>query len=201
MIISDKKLILEILHFWFGKDPKNPLSQQTKWWKKDPSFDEEIRVKFSEAVTQARAGTFESWGETANGALALIILLDQFPRNLFRGSADAFTSDKQALSVSKQAIARGLDQKLSPEKRWFLYMPLMHSESAEMQKFSLKLYQTLSQEGDATLKSSLQATYDFAKRHAEIIFRFGRYPHRNAVLGRKSTAAEMEFLQQPGSSF
>lgn len=198
---SREKLILEILHFWFGKDSQEPLSQQSHWWQKDSNFDEEIRKTFGELVEQARADQLEEWGETAKGSLALVILIDQFSRNLFRNSGEAFRCDAKALEISQQAIARGLDQKLSLVERWFLYMPFMHSEDPQMQKISLKLYSHLSHEAPAELKKALTGAYDFAQRHAEIIFRFGRYPHRNAVLGRRSTTEEINFLKEPQSSF
>jgi len=132
-----------------------------------------------------------NWLESAEGFLAAILVLDQFPRNMFRGSAQAFATDAQALALSKRAIAEGLDMKLPPEKRCFVYIPFQHSEDLADQRRSLELFTALGN----------PENLDFAKRHEEIIARFGRFPHRNASLGRATTPEEEAFLKQPGSSF
>lgn len=193
--------VKEILNFWFGEDSEDPFQNQSRWWKKDPDFDREIRERFGADLKKAVDGEFNSWMETAEGGLALIILLDQFSRNMFRGKPESFMQDNQALEIVQYLIEQGLDQELSPVQRWFLYMPMMHSEDPEIHKKSLTLYKTLWQSGPPKLKKALKSAFNYAEKHAAIVFRFGRYPHRNAILGRKSTPEEEEFLTQPGSSF
>jgi len=139
---------------------------------------------------QAVGGELERWGSTPLAALALIVVLDQFPRNMFRGTARAFSTDSQALAAARGALERGLDQVLSPAERTFVYMPFEHAEDLAAQRRALALFEALDPND-----------MEYARRHHEIIARFGRFPHRNAVLGRESTPEEIEFLKQPGSSF
>ncbi|MDX1386747.1 MAG: DUF924 family protein [bacterium] len=193
--------VKEILAFWFGEDPEDPFQYQSRWWKKDPAFDQEIRKRFGDDLKRAVEGEFNSWMETAEGGLALVILLDQFSRNMFRDRPESFAQDKQALEIVLQLMEQGLDKELSPVQRWFLYMPMMHSEDPEIHKKSLATYEALWKSAPPQLVKSLKSAFDYAEKHAAIIFRFGRYPHRNAILGRKSTPEEKEFLTQPGSSF
>jgi len=174
-----------VLDFWF-----NELTPQ-QWFKVDPDLDALIRTRFLETHQQAQQGELYPWRASAEGRLAEIIVLDQFSRNIHRGSAQAFASDVLALVLAQEAVASGADQELPVQQRGFLYMPYMHSESASIHAASIPLFQTPGMEG----------TLDFELRHKAIIDRFGRYPHRNAILGRTSTAEEQEFLQQPGSSF
>ncbi len=190
-----------ILEFWLGKDPKKPLENQDKWWKKDPSWDEEIRQRFSEDVEQAKNGNYDDWKQKPLGCLAWIILLDQFSRNLYRGSAQSFAQDELARQACLQGLAEGLDTQLTPIQRTFFYMPLMHSESLSEQKQSVTLFRQLAEHAPKELASSLKNNLDFALRHAEIIQRFGRFPHRNDILGRDSSREEKDFLQEPNSSF
>jgi uncharacterized protein (DUF924 family) len=173
----------EVLEFWFA-DP-------ARWWKKDPAFDTEIRRRFSDLHAAIERGEHEDWLDTPRGALAYIIVLDQFSRNMFRGTARMFASDAQALAAARAAIDRGYDAALPPAERGFLYMPLMHSEDLADQERCVELFQAFA--------GSDQVRY--AQQHREIIRRFGRFPHRNEVLGRASTSEELEFLTQPGSSF
>jgi len=191
----------EILDFWFGSDPERPLEMESRWWKKDPDFDEEIRKRFGGEQEAALRGERDHWKQTPEGSLAWIILLDQFSRNIFRNSPRAFAQDAQALQAALAVIDRGDDEKLTPVQRWFLYMPLMHSEEEKIQRRSLELYSKLAQSGPEALKKKLASAHDFAKRHAEIVFRFRRFPHRNSLLGRTSTPEEERFLLEPGSSF
>ena len=173
----------DVLDFWFA-DP-------ARWWRKDPAFDAEIRQRFEALHTAIERGDHEAWRQTPRGALAYVLVLDQFSRNMFRDTAKSFASDAQALAAAKDAIDRGFDAQLTPAERTWFYLPLMHSEALADQERCVALFQTI----DAP------ENLDFAKKHRDIIVRFGRFPHRNAILGRPSTPEELEFLTQPGSSF
>ncbi|WP_180066494.1 MULTISPECIES: DUF924 family protein [unclassified Acinetobacter] len=175
----------DILEFWFN--PEN----QPNWFAKSNNFDVLIEKKFKDIHLAASQAELWQWRTTAKGRLAEIIVLDQFSRNLFRDSGLAFAQDALALALAQEAIAQGLDLQLSPEQRSFLYMPFMHSESTKIHQSALKLFEQLGN----------PINLEFEKKHKVIIDRFGRYPHRNAVLGRTSTAEELEFLTQPNSSF
>lgn len=187
----------EILDFWFGRLPSETGSGQRRqvWFTKEAAFDQEIRTRFEAVYAKAAAGNLDTWQETPAGCLALILLLDQFPRNLFRSDPRAFATDGKALALTQLAIARGFDQSLPPVQRWFLYLPLMHSEDLDHQQRSVELFATLQHDPDVA------TAYPYAIKHRDVIQRFGRFPHRNAVLGRANTPAETAFLQQPGSSF
>ena len=175
----------QVLHFWFEEiDSKF-------WFKKDVDFDQQIRDLFIKHFEETLAGKNSDWRRTPVGRLAEIIVLDQFPRNMFRDTPQAFSADPVALSLAKEAVKVGDDQKLSAEKKAFLYMPFMHSEDPKVHEKAVELF---SQKG---LEKNL--AYELA--HKKIIDRFGRFPHRNAILGRTSTAEETEFLKEPGSSF
>jgi uncharacterized protein (DUF924 family) len=175
----------DILSFWFND------IEPSKWWIKDLEFDRLIKEKFLSIHQQANQCELVEWRKTAKGRLAEIIVLDQFSRNMFRDTAKAFASDQLALALSQEAISLGKDQELNQTERSFLYMPFMHSESLYIHDIALKLFEANGSE------SSLK----FEIKHRDIIEQFGRYPHRNAILGRESTAEELAFLQQPGSSF
>jgi uncharacterized protein (DUF924 family) len=181
-----------ILEFWFGSaDLTQLVEHRDIWFKRDEAFDEELRRLFAHDVERALRGELNSIAADAEGALALLLLLDQFPRNLFRGTARAFSGDERARKIANAAIARGFEAAMSQVHRTFLYLPFQHSEEMRDQQRSVLLFATLDD----------QRGYDFAVRHLEIIARFGRFPHRNAALGRQSTAEEIEFLKTPGSSF
>ncbi len=175
----------EILDFWFNPE------HQSLWFSKSDTFDQKIRQNFSKVHAQAVQAELWSWRKTADGRLAEIIVLDQFSRNLYRDQPLAFAQDGLALALAQEAISLNLDAQLNPEQRSFLYMPFMHSESKMMHEFALKLFQRLGN----------PVNLDYEKRQKKIIERFGRYPHRNKILGRESTPEELEFLDQPGSSF
>ena len=181
-----------ILAFWFGAMPH---AERAAWFRKDPAFDRTIRERFGDTLARGLAGAFGEWCLTAHGALARVVLLDQLTRNAYRDTPDAFAGDTRALATARDAIERGLDRALDGYERWFLYMPFQHSEDVLVQRRSVALFAALA--GDAGLDGPLR----YAKRHAEIIERFGRFPHRNAILGRASTPAEAAFLREPGSSF
>jgi uncharacterized protein (DUF924 family) len=174
-----------VLSFWFNEiDPSN-------WFKNDPHFDEQVKALFQGTYSEALAGSTASWRKTAKGRLAEVIVLDQFGRNIFRNTAQAFAGDELALNLAREAVRMGEDEMLSPKEKAFLYMPYMHSESKKMHQEAVKLF---SQKG-------LEDNLKYEMMHKNIIDRFGRYPHRNKVLGRMSTPEEIEFLKQPNSSF
>lgn len=182
----------DILDFWFGPLPR---AERAEWFRKDATFDERIRAAFSSDVQVALEGGFESWEGDPHGVLALVILLDQFTRNLFRETPRAFAGDARALSLAQSAVDRGFDRALDRYERWFLYMPFEHAEDGAAQDRSLALF------GQLAAQTGSDAPLEWAKKHAEVIARFGRYPHRNAILGRPSTPEEVAFLATPGSRF
>ncbi len=198
---SMENKIREILEFWLGEDPYQPLKNQEKWWKKDSTWDEEIRHRFLRDWERARSGDYDVWKQSALGCLAWILLLDQFSRNLYRDSPQAFAQDPLALQACLDGLHQGLDTQLQAIQKVFFYLPLMHSESLSHQHRSVALFRQLLAEAPQDLTPSLQNSFEFALRHAEIIQRFGRFPHRNAILGRQSSEAEILFLQEPHSSF
>lgn len=175
----------EIIQFWFEE------IESYQWWAKDENFDELIRTRFLDTHTQAVKGELFSWRDTSMGALAEIIVIDQFSRNMFRDKPAAFAYDPIALVLAQSAIAQGLDLELPEQMRSFLYMPFMHSESLVIHAVAESLFSQL----------GLQSPLEYEHKHKEIIEKFGRYPHRNNILNRTSTPEEKEFLTQPGSSF
>lgn len=175
----------EVLEFWFTE------IDSASWWKKDLDFDAQIQHRFSKIHQEACLGRLADWRETAKGRLAEIIVLDQFSRNMYRDMAEAFLWDGFALLLSQEAVRVGADNDLSPTERAFLYMPMMHSELLSVHEAAVKLFD----------QPGLENNYDFELKHKAIIDRFGRYPHRNEILGRVSTPDELSFLKEPGSSF
>lgn len=173
----------DVLGFWFGSDRK-------AWFEKNPAFDAEIHRRFLPLYEEACAGALEDWKKSPQSCLALVILLDQFPRNMFRGLARAFAADALALDAARQAVDLHFDADLSIDERTFLYLPFEHSESLADQERCCALMQPLGED-----------LYRYATRHREIIARFGRFPHRNAPLGRESTPEETAFINTPGSGF
>ena len=178
----------DVLTFWFSE------SKPMQWFVKDPAFDQIIKTRFEKSVTKASMDTLEP---TPESYLAHIILLDQFPRNIYRNSPKAFAFDALACVIAMQGIEKGYDQKLAPLMRAFFYMPLEHAEDLSMQDKSVALFRALAQEAPG----QCQGFYRYAESHRKIIARFGRYPHRNKILNRESTPEELAFLTQPGSSF
>jgi uncharacterized protein (DUF924 family) len=191
----------DVLTFWFGPPGSPPLANAKRWFERDAAFDTEIATRFGELVKRAGAGELEAWRDTPTGALALVIVLDQFSRNLHRDSALAFANDPAARDVAKDVRARSLDRALPPVLRAFLYLPYEHAEDPALQEESVALFAELRAEAPPELAEYLDETLDYARRHRDVIARFGRFPHRNRALGRASTPAEIEFLEQPGSSF
>jgi uncharacterized protein (DUF924 family) len=175
----------QILKFWFEE------TQPAQWWKKDEAFDRLIIERFSALHSRATRCELFEWRKDARGRLAEIIVLDQFSRNMFRGQPESFAHDALALALAQEAVSAGADQALNAVERSFLYMPYMHSESLEIHAAAVELFG----------RNGLPGNLDFELKHKAIIERFGRYPHRNAILGRASTPEEIEFLKQPGSGF
>ena len=185
-----------ILGFWFGEPGSlESTGPRAVWFKRDAAHDAAIRRRHFGDYEKARDGGYDDWQLSAPLSLALVIALDQFPRNLFRGDARAFATDAKALAVAQGAIARGFDRAALPHQRVFYYLPFEHSEDISMQRRCLALIESMP---EITARAGY---YDYAMRHFEIIKRFGRFPHRNVVLGRESTPEELEFLQQPGATF
>jgi uncharacterized protein (DUF924 family) len=181
-----------VLDFWFGApDSSGALKTRPEWFRKDEAFDASIRERFGATIEAALAGGLRDWDETPDGALARVIVLDQFTRNAFRGTPRAFAGDALALQAARAMVARGDDARVAPLRRQFVYLPFEHSEDRAMQAESLRLFEAL----------ALGDLHEWARRHAVIVERFGRFPHRNAILGRQSTPEEIEFLKQPGSGF
>jgi uncharacterized protein (DUF924 family) len=193
--------IERVLSFWFGPPGAPPLANAARWFTPDPAFDAAIRERFAGTVARAEAGELEPWRETPLGALALVIVLDQFPRNLFRDSARAFAHDAAARDVALDAEARGFDRALSSVERWFLYLPLMHAEEPALQERSVARFESLAATAPAELREALAGAADYARRHRDVIRRFGRFPHRNRALGRAGTPEELAYLAEPGSGF
>ncbi len=178
-------MVEEVLHFWFEElEPR-------QWWAKDAALDQAIGERFSEIHRMACRCELADWRADARGRLAEIIVLDQFSRNLYRDSPLAFANDALALALAQEAIDRGMDGELQPVERSFIYMPFMHSESAKIHEIAVGLFEA----------NGIAGNLEFEYKHKRIIDRFGRYPHRNAVLGRASTEAETAFLREPDSSF
>lgn len=175
----------QVLEFWFEEiEPR-------QWWVKDENLDTLIRDRFAVLYDKAKSCELFSWRSRPEGRLAEIITLDQFPRNMFRDTPDAFATDSLALALAQEAVSLGFDQSLTPSQRSFLYMPYMHSESRAIHEVAVPLFR----------KNANESAYEYELKHKEIIDRFGRYPHRNEILGRASTPEEVEFLKLPGSGF
>jgi len=193
-----------ILQFWFGDVDelgRSDVMHSRRWFMKDDAFDREIRDRFGETFADVRAGHREQWLDDPRGRVAYVIVLDQFPRNMFRGTARMFEGDRQALAAAVEGIARHDDAELNVNERSFLYMPFMHSEDVDMQDRSVALFTELAEGAPSELRGSLVAAVQYAEKHREIITRYGRFPHRNAVLGRESRPEELAFIAQPGSGF
>ncbi len=186
------RLAATILDFWFGPEPRQP---RDAWFTRSDAFDQDIRERFGDALAAGIAGAFGEWCTTPQGSLARVVLLDQLTRNAFRGTPRAFAGDAGALATAELAIERAFDRTLDPHERWFLYMPFEHSESLAMQDRSVALFAALASE------TGVDAPLPWAERHRDVIRRFGRFPHRNDILGRASTPEELAFLEQPGSRF
>lgn len=194
----------DILDFWFGHDSDDPerlRHHYDRWFHADPAFDATISERYGATVADAAAGKLADWSNTARGTLALIVLLDQFPRNIHRGTAAAFACDPLALAYCHGGLERGFDSELKPVERSFFYLPLEHAETIEEQTASIAAYTRLLDEAPAAFRDFAQRNLDYAVEHRELIERFGRFPHRNDLLGRRSSAAERAFLATTTNRF
>lgn len=194
----------DVLAFWLGAWPADGAAlqrAQPTWFQKNEAFDADLRQRFGGTIAAALAGQHDAWTDTAQGRLALLIVLDQFTRNSFRGKPESFAGDDRALRIALEGIARGHDIAVPPMPRTFCYLPLEHAEDAAMQSRSVALFQALRDAPDAQPKPFFDGSLDYAHKHQDVIRRFGRFPHRNAILGRTSTPDELAYLAQPGAGF
>ncbi len=186
----------EVLAFWFGREDEPGYGEfREAWFRKDEGFDREVKERFGTLYERTAVGELDGWRDDAESALALVIVLDQFPRNMFRGDGRTHAADGKALETAQYAVEHALDRELPAFQRMFLYMPFMHSENVEDQRRSVELFERLAGETDAPDVRS------YAVAHRDIVERFGRFPHRNEILGRTTTPEEAEFLKTEGSSF
>ena len=169
---------IDIINYWYSK------TMQKHWFSSTPELDKEIKDNYEQTWIKAAAGEYDEWTRTSEGSLALVIVLDQFPLNMYRGQAKSFLTESKAVEVALSAIEKGFDKRLSKEKLPFLFMPLMHSENLEHQELSVKLYKA----------HKLKGNIKFSEHHRDLVRRFGRFPHRNEILGRESTKMEREYL-------
>lgn len=192
----------EVLTFWFGEFGQFVAPEKVGFWfKKSDETDRRILDRFGTHVQQALAGELDFWADEPRGRLALIILLDQFTRNIFRGTPRAFSGDVVAVSLALEAIAEGWDSALRPHERFFLYMPLEHQEDIHLQDFCVQLMESLAEEVDGERSDEFAELVRYAHAHRDVIADFGRFPHRNEILNRPTTVAEAEYLAQPGAGF
>lgn len=182
-----KDMVKDILSFWFEE------TQPPQWFQVNPDFDAAILARFEDAYEKGALGIFDDWKTDSDGCLALVLLLDQFPRNMYRGTPKAFAADGKALVIAKFALSKGFDQVLAPIKRRFLYLPYEHSENLNDQRKSVELFEKM--------KKDDPLGYDYALRHLKVIESFGRFPHRNNILSRMNTPEEEEYLAQDGAGF
>jgi uncharacterized protein (DUF924 family) len=187
----------DVLDFWFAP-PGDPDHGRTRavWFEKDDAFDARIRERFGPLIEAALTGALDAWDATVEGALARIVVLDQFTRNAFRGTPRSFAGDPRALRAARSLVAKAADRALPGVRRQFVYLPFEHAEDLAMQEESMRLFRGL-----AADQPALTGLVTWAERHRAIVARFGRFPHRNAILGRRSTPDEEAFLREPGSSF
>lgn len=191
----------QVVEFWLDPAPDDYESvtrASKRWYLTDDAFDAEIRDRFGAAIERGRRGLLADWPETPEGALGLVILLDQFSRNAYRGTADAFRGDPVALAVAGRAVERGLDRELACPGRAFLYHPFEHSEDPEDQERSVMLFEALAAEAPPAWRKFAADFVPYAHAHRDVIARFGRFPHRNAILGRVNTAEERAYLDRGG---
>lgn len=195
-----------VLEFWFGDAAgggEDALQAAFKrWFGGGETFDREIAQRFGECIENALAGELAGWADDARSRLALILLLDQFPRNVFRGTARAFAGDERALALSRDAVANGMHETLAPVERVFLYMPYQHAEDVQAQRESVELFAALAREDVVpNVRKLLESSLDYAHRHREIVERFGRFPYRNDALGRNTADAERAWLAESNERF
>ena len=203
-MVELEPLAKSILDFWCGDlDEGGSASPEKKlrWFKKDPEFDDSIKRLYSSYLETAFMGAYDRWTETLGGTAAAIILMDQFPRNIYRGSPKSWQWDKKAIALSLMAIDKGDHLKAPASWAYFIMMPTMHSESLDFQEIGVRGFTTLAEQHKGEAKTTFENALGYAISHRDIVARFGRFPHRNDILGRESTTEEIDFLKEPGSSF
>lgn len=191
----------DVLTFWFGEPGSPPLAKSQQWFTKDAAFDSAIRDRFGPTLEAGVRGELSVWRSTPRGQLATIILFDQFSRNMFRGDPRSFAQDALAQALTKEVLTSESYMALAPVERSFVLMPLMHAEDIRLQGKCVVEFEKLARIAPKDLAGFFANSLDYAKQHEAIIKRFGRFPHRNAILGRESTRLEIDFLKEPGSSF
>ena len=206
MSAADAKDVLakDVLEFWFRDATRSPEALERRgavWFQADPAFDRECAARFAVLIESAVWGTLDGWAQTPHGRLALVILLDQMPRNIHRGSRAAFAHDEQAAAHCVAGIESGQDRSLHPVERVFLYMPLQHAEDLDLQRRSVERFESLAAEVDDAWRGRFAENAHYARLHRDIVERFGRFPHRNRVLGRESTEEELRYLADGGPTF
>jgi uncharacterized protein (DUF924 family) len=202
--MNNSALPLEIRNFWFAETISHPdtiAARREFWFAADAARDEEIKARWGNVVDDARAGNLDGLGTSAAGRLALILLLDQFPRNIYRGKAEAFSRDGRARYLMRDGMGQLMDLELSPVERCFFYMPLQHSEFLEDQESAVARYKQIVQEVDTRRRPVFEVFLSYARTHRDVIARFGRFPHRNAILGRLDTPEEASYLAGGGERF
>lgn len=194
----------EVTSFWFRDATQSVEALQCRgpvWFRSDPAFDRECAARFTTWLEDAARGVLDGWGDTPRGRLALVVLLDQMPRNIHRGSPAAFMHDAQAAAHCLAGIESGQDRSLHPVERIFLYMPLQHAEDLDLQRRSVERFELLAAEADDAWRGYLAENVHYAREHHDIIERFGRFPHRNRILGRESTGEELRYLADGAPTF
>ena len=194
----------ELLTFWFGSPPKQVTdlaARMALWFGSSPDFDREVEDRFADLARAAGSGELDDWAFEPRERLALILALDQLPRNLYRGDALAYAHDNRALALTLDGLSSGMDRRLANLERLFFYMPLQHAEDRSVQETSVAVYEQLMLDAGELEKAALGGAFDYAKQHHELVVRFGRFPHRNEVMGRETTPAEAEFLATGGETF
>jgi uncharacterized protein (DUF924 family) len=194
----------DVLEFWFADAASSPQAARERnkfWFNGNPETDSEIWKVFEDVITDAAGDIYDQWGETGLGRLALIILLDQFPRNIYRGTSEVFRYDDRALALAGQGVTLGQLAGLSIPEQAFFLMPYQHSEDISVQRAGIQLMQAMTNEASEEWQAIAQGHLDFAVRHHDIVAAYGRFPHRNSLLGRSSTEAEAEFLTDGGETF
>ena len=194
----------DVLDFWFGDSgtTEEVVARQRKlWFGKSPENDAAVTERFAETLAAASRGELDHWADSPVGRLALLVVLDQFPHHVYRDDAKSFACDPLALKLALDTLRIHDDELVSPLARVFIYLPLEHAEALDVQDLSVALFEKLVREADESEKAVFEGFLDYARQHRDVVARFGRFPHRNALLGRKSSAEETEFLKQPGSRF
>jgi len=194
----------EVLDEWIGPpgpDGKASPEKSRRWWMKDPTFDAFLRERYGSLIEQAIEGGLEAWEDDPHDALALVLLLDQMSRNVHRDTERMYAGDARALALAERLVDSGDVRALLPVERYFVFMPFMHAEDVARQRRCVELFAAMAEGTEGPLREIFASGKEYALRHLEIVERFGRFPHRNSVLGRTSTGEEVEFLKQPGSSF